>query len=154
MSEEIKLVTIRAAFDNAKIRNMMRELHRVLENGVHKTGFVLTVSGWDDDPRDVWQIPECVDLFKRLVELGFISLLEVSTHAKDIAQIPDCGGLGALEIWLMSQGKVTVGDSSIDRRTMGLFMKEMDIANIKCRKVAASEEQLRDWRDVIDPELN
>ena len=30
----------------------------------------LTVSGFDDDPREIWQIPEAVELLKRLHSFG------------------------------------------------------------------------------------
>jgi len=67
--------------------------------------FVLTVDGYNDDPRDLYQIPEVIGLFKRLLNNGFISLLEYSTIHPIMAPknmpIPS-PGLGALEVWAIA----------------------------------------------------
>lgn len=77
----------------------------------NKCGFCLTISGYDDDPRDLWNIPEVVSFMKRLVDIGFISILEVSTNSKELMRteykdIDKLPGFGAIEVWMMANKKI------------------------------------------------
>jgi hypothetical protein len=65
---------------------------------------VLTIPGFDDDPANVWQNPEVQRFCHRLVELGFISFLDLSTCLPwNAAELH--AALGGLEIWLIGEGK-------------------------------------------------
>lgn len=97
-------------------------------------GFCLSIGGYDEDPRELWQIPEAVGFMQRLVKLGLISALEVSTTSADLLpkeyKTDKLPGFGALEIWMCATNRMGKGDNDIDLPTFQLFRRELDAANI------------------------
>tara|TARA_Y100000034_G_scaffold136085_2_gene210722 strand:+ start:1131 stop:1658 length:528 start_codon:yes stop_codon:yes gene_type:complete len=99
-------IRLRADMTQERIHACMKEIAPTV---IRKNqGCVITVDGYDNDERELYDIPEVVDLFKRLMAEGFISLLEVSTSIEEMAPegmpVP-FPGLGALEVWAMSEQK-------------------------------------------------
>ena len=96
-------------------------------------GFCLTISGYDEDPRDLWQIPEAVSFMQRLVKFGLITALEVSTSAPEF--LPErfkktkMPGFGALEIWLCATNRMRRGGNDVSHEEMNLFMETLNESN-------------------------
>jgi hypothetical protein len=89
------------------------------------------VAGFDDDPRDLWKIPEARAFARRLMALGFGSFLDPSSLCqgdKDIAR-----GLGLLEVHMIAEG-LDLTDPDVIGRTflssIGCLVREAnDIAD-------------------------
>lgn len=151
---QLQVVAVEQEQTDDDLRRVMAGIDPIVKkNGM---GFVLTISGWDSDPRDLWEIPEAINLCKRLVDTGFISLLEVSTQSglKSDYMPDDCPGLGALEIWLMANGRVRKGQQDLDRNTIETFMNVWLSSNEVCAegiaKVGANARVL-EGQQRIDP---
>lgn len=75
-------------------------------------GFFICVSGYDNDKRELWQIPEVLQFFQRIIKMGFMSLMEISSSIKDICRLDgkilEVGipGLGAIEMWLIAKNEL------------------------------------------------
>lgn len=69
--------------------------------------FQVRFTGYEHDAREIWQIEIAVQQCKDIVAVSGISVLEVTTAARD-SHMPrdplDKPGLGALEIWLIANG--------------------------------------------------
>lgn len=109
---------------------------------VKSSGFCLSISGFDQDERELWQIPEVIVFMKRLVNIGLIAGLEVSTQCPDLVRkefmLKSLPGFGALEIWMAATGKLNNGDNSISQETMASFFKELNTANSKAKTICQS----------------
>lgn len=106
---------------------------------VKSQGFCLTISGYDDDPRGLWAIPEAIRFMKRLVKIGLIAGLEVSTHAEGLVR-PEYGlnelpGFGALEVWMCGTGKMENGSNDITAQILEDFFEDLGTANKKSRDI-------------------
>lgn len=100
---------------------------------IKKQGFCLTISGHDDDHRDLWKIPEAIDFMKRLCNLGFISVLEVSTTAPNLVRkeykLKTLPGFGALEIWMCATNRMEHGKNDISIETIRKFYEDLKTSN-------------------------
>jgi hypothetical protein len=65
---------------------------------------VLLFHGYDDDPRELWDIPEVAVLCQRLVEMGFISYLYPG-YVPGVDD-PSPEALGASEVLLLAEGRM------------------------------------------------
>lgn len=103
------------------------------------SGFCLTVSGFDEDKRELWQIPEAIAFMKRLVDIGLIAGLEVSTQCPDLVRkefgLESLPGFGALEIWMGGTGRLSSGNNDITQETMTTFFEALNIANAKAKAI-------------------
>src|SRR5215469_10950369 len=64
-----------------------------------------TIRGFNDDPRELWEIPEAKTLAQRMVAIGFIAWLEGSVLMPELRRGPDANlrlGMGALEVWALA----------------------------------------------------
>jgi hypothetical protein len=57
-----------------------------------------TFDGYGDDPRDLADIPEAREFCKRLVGLGYISFLDVTTSMRGLPAFDRAITLGAWEV--------------------------------------------------------
>lgn len=131
MSEfDAMIVQLNAVESKDELVQMMVELYpKAIEAN---QGFHLTIGGYDDDPRELYEIPEVIEFFKLLVEIGFLSTLTVSTHLELEGETPDRLGIGALEVWLMANGHLTKGIREIDFTKFENFMSFLNESNIVC----------------------
>ena len=60
------------------------------------------IGGYDDDPRELWQIPEVQAFCQRLMQSGFVSHLNLGNAPGQ----PLFGGWGAAEVYLCSEGRL------------------------------------------------
>jgi hypothetical protein len=85
----------------AQIRAVMEHCRR------HPCHVVTSVWGYDDDPREVWEIPEVGAHLRRLVDFGFIAILVRSSTVRELgapAYWVDCPAFGAFEVWAHGLG--------------------------------------------------
>ena len=87
-------------------------------------GFYIMFHGWDDDPRGLWDIPEAVALMKKIVEMGFLSVL----HPVDP---PDNQPEHALAGLLFTGAHVkAIADGTFDRRDDGSISPQIDVIEL------------------------
>lgn len=99
---EVQLTALNITDDLDEIIPGMIE--QCLETG---KGFLLTVNGFDDDPRELSDIPEVIAFFGKLFSSGLASCLEFSSVATSLEQglgTSGFGALGALEVWAAWKG--------------------------------------------------
>ena len=104
---ELPLCSINVGMSSEDLEDMLAALHPyVVKN---KQGFILTVNDYDDDSRELYEIPEVIDLFDRAMNVGFFSLLEVTTSL-DTDSNPfrntRAPGLGAFECYLIARNEM------------------------------------------------
>ena len=66
------------------------------------------ITGYDADPRELWDIPEVAELCKRLVAMGFISYLDFGNFP-GIESVANNMALGAAEVILIARGRMRGG---------------------------------------------
>ena len=84
------------------ILTLMRMLSRARQAGRHKH-FICSVVGLDPKLPEPWELPAFVALCGRLVDAGFVSMLDFSTLHPPGQPEHLQAGFGALEIWLASR---------------------------------------------------
>jgi hypothetical protein len=86
-----------------EIVSMMRQMKSIREHK-SKANIVMLVNGYDSDPRELWEIPEALALFRRLIDTGFISYLDPG-HVPGVSE-PAEGGFGAAEVIFSVEGRM------------------------------------------------
>ncbi len=126
---DLLCTTVHIKMTDEEIKDAVRNLQPVcLEK---QQGFCLTISGFDDDPRELYEIPEVVAFAERLVKYGFMSCLHVTTTIEDL--IPQfkgrkLPGLGALELWLFAS-KQMKPSLELDKSTFQIFVNDLETSN-------------------------
>lgn len=87
---------------DADIRQAVYEATVITEKT--REGVLVSIDGYDQDPRDLWNIPEVVTFAKRLVDHGVCSVATVSTTLDPKFEGPGGKPFGGFEIWLLSKG--------------------------------------------------
>lgn len=85
----------------------------------NKQGFYLSVKGFDDDPREIWEIPEVLKFYRRLKNLGFLSILTTSSHIFPSSQ-DEPAGFGAFEIYLFATNQPV---DNAGKKEFNVFLK-------------------------------
>ncbi len=100
-------MTLHDVFDTVVLETSMSDddilqyARQIYFSGKCPTTF--TISGYDDDERELWQIPEAVAFMKRMWEVGFGTILKLNLPtAKDHVR----GNFGALQLWAAIRGYV------------------------------------------------
>lgn len=139
----ILLCSINKDDSDAVLSKKMNEMEIMLAFNSYRAGFVLTINGYEHDSRELWEMPEIKLLTARLVKIGFISLLEVSTHVYSLKYpyepIYKCS-LGAREVWAMSKG-ILNSKYIITMNQHALFLKDLQKSNRACDKVTGGIKQ-------------
>jgi hypothetical protein len=100
----------------------MREMRKFRET--HEDPIITAaIYGFDDDPRELYEIPEVKTFAAKLIDLGFISQLDAMPNP-ELRSGPLC----ALHIWLLAQGKMSAS-ARLDGATINAFLKALDTAN-------------------------
>jgi hypothetical protein len=97
------------SLDKTMTREEVQEYAASLDKVVKQKnrGMILTVSGWDDQPEGLHEIPEAVEFLKMVMDTGFFSLLEVTTtmpYEGNPWANGLCPGIGAFEAWMIATG--------------------------------------------------
>ncbi|MBM3967713.1 MAG: hypothetical protein FJ308_22050 [Planctomycetes bacterium] len=108
---------------------------------------VLTVDGFDKDPRELWHIPRAVQTIKRACKAGFLSILHPSVlMGLPSGLVPVLGGMkafGAFELWLVASGKFETDDYRLEINrddALRFLKKEIPSENVRLR------ERIAKWR--------
>lgn len=99
-----------------------------------QAGACFSIDGYDDDKREIWQIPEAISFIKKLMKLGFMSILEISTTSptlvrKELFNTTDLPGFGAIELWLIANDKMEDGANEITVEMLEFFKKDLEKSN-------------------------
>jgi len=134
---DLMCLSLTADMTDAEIKESMQNMIPVCT--AKGQGFCLSISGYDEDRRELWQIPEAIGFMKRLCDLGFISTLEVSTTCSDLLReeykIKKLPGFGALEVWMCATNRMGNGKNDLDRATMDKFYEALRISNKRAEEV-------------------
>lgn len=112
---------------DADIRKAMTGMHKFREC-VPNAHVVVIVHGYDEDSRELWEIPEVAVLFQRLVASGFISYLDISPSLSKEEAMKDCPGFGSLEVWLIARGEMKT-HLQLTADHLGKFQEELEKSN-------------------------
>lgn len=94
---------------------------------------MISLDGFNDDPRELWDIPAAVNLAKKLVSMGVCSSLTLSSYLDPRwAGEGDNSGkpFGAFELWLLAKEEWGKDKGGIENtRLQGLLQKfKVDLA--------------------------
>lgn len=118
---------VEAAMTDADIDDMLRKLNQLCLYGGRP--FYLTVSGFDQDARELWEIPEALVLFDRLYKAGAMSVLECNCGPEYVPL-----AIGAYQLWII-QHRLWTGKAG--------FPESLDLFDRFC-------EDLKISNDIID----
>jgi len=106
---------------------------------IKSQGFCLSINGYDEDHRELWQIPEALGFMRRLCDFGFLSVLETSTTCPDLInkqyKVDNLPGFGALEVWMCATNRLEKGKNDIDRETMNKFHEALGVSNRRAEEI-------------------
>jgi hypothetical protein len=102
---------------------LMRQAKQCREQGVPL--LTCCIDGFNEDPRDLGDIPEVREFCKRLVRLGYISFLDVATSIRELGNAFNGGiTLGAWEVWRMARDALRVGPNEVDINEVLRFLEK------------------------------
>jgi len=105
MKSSIMMVELGISATNEQLIDQMRIMKRAREDGTYKH-IVATIRDFGDDPRELFDIPEVRAFSRRVVNLGFISYLEMSTAVGTDLPTEAKLGWGAYEFWLCAENRL------------------------------------------------
>ena len=119
-------------FYNVDIKMQDSEIRTLVINGLNslnlmasdpdQDGGMMSIDGFDRDPRELWQIPEVVNFAKKLVAMGVMSILTISTYLNPkFGQSKESKPFGAFELWLLA--KEELGNNLQGEKLIGMFEK-------------------------------
>jgi hypothetical protein len=98
-------------------------------------GCLITVNGYDRDPRELWQIPEVKAFFNRLIDFGFLSVMELMAQQA----MPGTPGFGAVEVWMVATDKITkYAKYEVGKEELDAVVKIVKESNVKCEAILAA----------------
>jgi len=143
--QNLMIMNIHIGMEDAEIEEAMKDMAPICH--ATKTGFFICVDGFENDKRELWQIPEVATYFQKLFEKGFVSFLEVSSTAEGLTRldkdITSLGfpGFGALEVWMIAKHMMGNGRTDIERSEMKRFFLDLDRANAASGAVLAKPKR-------------
>jgi hypothetical protein len=138
MSLELHLVELGVNATDTNLTEQMRHMENRRKAGFRRIGCL--IRGYEHDERALWQIPEVVALCKRLVRIGFISGLDVSfTLPKPVPLPVPVEPFGALDVWVIARGSMSVGGVEVTRDLLDQFKKDLCYANTVAEDLLSEE---------------
>lgn len=143
--QNLMIMNLHTGMTQHEVEEAMKDMAPVCTS--MKTGFFVCLDGYENDKRELWQIPEVASFFKMLIRVGFISFLEVSSSAEGITRLTkkqtDIGtpGFGALEIWMIANNKMGNGKTDIEREEMKGFLAALEQSNKTAALVTSSPKR-------------
>jgi hypothetical protein len=128
------IISIARDETDAELIDFMRGMKAARESGIKN--IVCLLGGYENDPREVWQIPEAVATCKRLVSSGFISYLDTCPSLDNaIKNKTELHALGAMEVWLIAEGRMKKWSihTNSDIKTL---LDEMKVVQLVANEVA------------------
>lgn len=117
----LHILKLRHDATEQEIKQTIKDYDRALYNKEDgsKDGMQLVTVGFEDDPRELADIPEAVALLRGFVRCGGLGLLVLAVWIEEIPNyIPPALplGLGAMEVWAIAEGKVKGDRMEIEPR--------------------------------------
>ena len=121
-----------------EIKGMFADLWKQVK--ISKKGFVLTTAGFDDDPRELYEIPEVIEFYKKLIEIGFLSLL-----VPDMLDTPkdEIVGFGAFEIWMIANEIKELDNEDYKNKFFPVLMRSNEIFDQQLNTVKDGMQRYR-----------
>jgi hypothetical protein len=102
MGKTLAMLTMSVDYDLAELRDMMRQ--GVEFRSAPGTWVLMIIAGYDDDPRELWDIPEVQAFCRRLIKMGMLAALDPAIEFQ-IDGMPK-PGWGAVDVWLAAHGLI------------------------------------------------
>ena len=115
----MNLIFINTAVDQTDDR-LVAQMKAVIElRESHQYDAVLSVMGYDDDRRELWQIDEVRAHLRRLVDFGAIAVLVRSLMVRELVprDLIGCPALGAFEVWAHGHELLQAGPKTCPSRS-------------------------------------
>lgn len=142
MRKDLLIMSLGVDSSNEELLDAMLVMKRSREQSAERH-IVLLIPGFDDDPANVWKIPEVQRFCYRLVELGFISFLDLSTclpwNAPELH-----AALGGLEVWLISEGKFR-NSMELTKQLAHRFDEVLSVSFKRAEQFVSGPVALRGW---------
>lgn len=114
----------------AELEDQIRVLAPDILSGKEQP-FYMSITGYDNDPRGLWDIPEAREFCQRVIDSGFVGLLVVETDLEE--------QLGALGCFMLARGLMVSANA---RLGVGMMTDEL-VDELKDCVVAAREKVTR-----------
>lgn len=110
-------------------------IHRVMPHCLKtERGCLISVNGYDRDSRELWEIPEVKTFFNRLIDIGFLSVMELMAQQA----MPGTSGFGAVEVWMVATGRINkYAKYEVGKEELDAVVKIVKESNVKCEAILA-----------------
>jgi hypothetical protein len=112
--------SLRASLTDPELVALMRQAKRARDAG--SPSVTCAIAGYDEDPRELRDIPEAVELCKRLVRLGYLSFLDVATTVREFPTFNRGTSLGAWEVWRLARHEYEAGTHKVPVAALARFI--------------------------------
>lgn len=143
--QNLMVTNLSVQMTDSEIEEAMKDMAPVCQST--QNGFFVCIDGYEEDPRELWQIPEVKIFFQKLISSGFIAFLEVSATAEGLTRLDTnlgCPGFGALEIWMIANDMMYSGRKEIRQNELRRFFADLENANAKSRIVVSLPKNVCD----------
>jgi hypothetical protein len=141
------------------VHNTVEELRDVIKGVLPvvdaSQGVTITIGDYDDDPRELWQIPEVQGFSRTLVSEGFLGILKCPELGSKVIKLGPCWG--GLAVFLVSRGIPLT--TIVDQVLMKEYVSAVQVGNkviqdlYGCLRVGESSPMCPEhsqWNDFID----
>jgi hypothetical protein len=141
----MNVARLRVGYTNAGLIDVMRRLKEKRQLGENVIS-TCVITGFDNDRRELGEIPEVRAFCRRLVGRGFIAWLDLSTSIEAYAPASVAGEwpayhrleLGAFEVWAISEGHCQKpGTHALPVELLDQFRAALSTANQKADELLA-----------------
>ena len=134
MANGTPVAHISATITDKAIDNLIRmTLPLVMDKDIY---WVCAIAGYEDDERELYEVPEVRDFCRRLVEHGFIASLRLSTMYQSDDKRPELKRfLGGMEVWAFAENLL---EKNGDFRLTKERFERFDVVLKKAEKRAVS----------------
>jgi hypothetical protein len=152
--KDILLSELSINFSQEQLIDLMHQYRDIREQDEKqgtKSTIGVTISGHEDDPRELGEIPVVRQFCQRLVQLGFVADLTPSLmlFPDHDCPLPPGMALGSLELWCISQKMLgRAGRTDLERARLAKFPDAILQANKRADSVLR-----RVWH-TVNPENN
>jgi hypothetical protein len=102
MGQAVVVHNLKADVTDHEVVELMRHARKAQGDGCPSV--TCCVAGYDDDPRDLGEVPEVVGPCRRLLNLGYVSFLTPFTSIPGLPGFNRGASLGAYEVWAIAKG--------------------------------------------------
>ena len=129
-SEHEFVVPLETTMSREEMLEIMKSMMRVILK--HRKPFSITISNWNADSRALFEIPEAVQYFRMLMDIGFISLLAVKPWSACL--------LGAVHVCAFATGQVKVDGTHFETTVdPDEFRRVLGQARLTCERLCAED---------------